>query len=369
MIRSFLVAFLAAVLAFFTLGTPDARAQAPADWQFVPGAVLSPDPGFPYMSQSIGSPAVVYDTLRGRFLMFFESKTTTIDARCPQGVWALGAAWSNDGVNWTPFPSAVLTPNPTQTKWWSCAISHPTAIFSPTAYAGAGGVFVMVKGEQRNDACAVVAPSWGCDVLTGIGRMQVQLDASGDPIRVFAQATPNIEPTVATFGYPKLVQKTGVYRVLYQGYPDIWSTFNTTPGVFPAGNNAVEIAHADAALAVTWARNELFNPSLLCGDDPVYTYASFVGGRATQGATIVSGGWGKAIDDVWGGLNAFLLDATAQQEWMGNDAWRHWDVTRLTTGEYLVWFDEKDAFGNNFIRFGGTTLTFNNADVVSKICP
>ncbi|HHO53790.1 MAG TPA: hypothetical protein ENK18_23685, partial [Deltaproteobacteria bacterium] len=41
--------------------------------------VLAPDPGVLWASESIGAPAVTYDSIRDRFLMVFESRTPFTD--------------------------------------------------------------------------------------------------------------------------------------------------------------------------------------------------------------------------------------------------------------------------------------------------
>ncbi|MEQ1508244.1 MAG: hypothetical protein ABMB14_38795 [Myxococcota bacterium] len=343
--------------------------QQPADWTFRAGGVLSPNAGIPFMSQSVGSPAVTYDTLHNQFFMVFESRTPTVDARCPQGVWALGAATSPDGINWTPIATPVLEPTPGNGRFFSCVAAHPTAIFSPTAYPG-GGILVFFKSEQDNAACGGgVNPSWGCDVLTGFGRLQIELAAAtGLPRRVFLRSTPSFKPTTATFGYPKLLQVGLEYELLYQGYPDIWATQSLSLNGIGVGAPEIELTTYNAS--VNWVADEFYSPSLVCGADATYPYEAFVGGRDTNAGVILSGGWGKAIDDTWGGATQFLLDVTAQQTYVGDSAFRHLDVTHLTTDEYLVWFSERDNSGNSFIRFGGTNnMVFNNADVESKICP
>src|SRR5688572_22091201 len=102
-----------------------ASAQA-LSWQFVAGAVLSPDPAVPFIANSIGSPTVAYDTIRGRMLMQFETLTSTTSASCPAGVWGIGGATSNDGISWTPFPGLALSPAPGSGTYWQCVVAHPT---------------------------------------------------------------------------------------------------------------------------------------------------------------------------------------------------------------------------------------------------
>lgn len=352
---------LAAVL---MLSNP-ARAQVPSDWQFEPSAVFSPNGAIPFMSTSIGSPTVVYDTLHSRWFMLFESLTTAVDANCPQGVWSLGAAVSTDGVSWTPYNTPVVNAVPSSTNYYTCAATHPTAVFFPN---NNGTIIAFFKAEQVDDACASVTPSWGCNVKTGIGRVQITLNASGDPIIVTKSATPVHQPATQNFGYPKVIKKGNLYRILYQAYPDIVSTSSSNLTTFPAATLEVDMING-TTYGTTYSIDEWFNPSFVCDDDPSFPYATFVGARNTNAGTVVEGAWGKAIRDVWTG-GSFALDLTPQITWSSNEEWRHWDVTRLTTDEYLVWFDEKDSLtGHNSIYFGYTDAGFNSADAVSKVCP
>jgi hypothetical protein len=359
------VPVLALLVAFVALLTPAAHAQTHPTWVYQPGAVLDAAAvtltGTPVTS--IGSPSVVYDDLRGRWFMLFEAKTDIVDARCPQGVWGIGAAVSTDGVNWTPFTTAILKPTPGNGKFYSCVAGHPTAVFSPLVYGGNGGILAIFKAEQDTDACATTTPSWGCATATGLGRLQIELQPTGDPKKVYLQAKPVHQPATSTFGYPKLIQDLAKqYRILYQAYPDIVSTSSYNIASFPAATTEITLASG----GVPWAIDEVFNPSVVCADDPVLRYRVFVGGRNTGGASVIDGAWGEGTEDTF--TATWLFDAIADTTWTGNAPFRHWDVTKLTTGDYLIWFDEKDALGNNFIRFGGTTLTFNNSDAVSKVC-
>jgi hypothetical protein len=346
-----------------------ALAQQPSDWQFVGSPVLEPDPAITFMSQSIGAPSVVYDTIRGRFFMVFETRTPTVDARCPQGVWGIGAATSTDGINWTPFATPILEPTPGNGRFYSCVAAHPSAMFFPNNPSANGGIVVVFKGEQDTDACDVITPSWGCDTATGFGRIQIALDAAGDPSSITIRSRPIYQPAGNVFGYPKIVRDGTMYHMLYQDWPDIWSVEGTNLLGLSSPDIALDVSDYNSTL--TWVEDEFYNPSLVCDDDPAFPYATFVGGRSLNatGSAVLLGGWGKGIDDIWGDANQFLLDATPQQDFANNDDWRHFEVTKLSTGEYLVWYSEKDVSGNSSIYMGGTTLSFNNSDVVSRVCP
>jgi hypothetical protein len=352
---------LAALLSF----PITAAAQVPGTWEYEAAPVLEPDPLIPFMSTSIGSPAVVYDTLHSQWFMTFESLTTTVDANCPQGVWAIGAAVSTDGINWTPFATPIVNPVPSGTRFFNCVASHPTIIFLPN---GNGQIIGFFKAEQVDDACAVVTPAWGCNVRTGLGRFQITLNALGNPQSVTLSPRPVHTPASTTFGYPKAVKDGNQYRILYQNYPDIVSTSSAVLNTFPAATLEVDMING-TTYGTTYSIDEWYSPSFVCDDDPTFPYATFVGARNTNAGTVVEGAWGKAIRDVWTG-GSFVLDLTPQETFAGNEEWRHFDVTRMITDEYLVWFSEKDALtGNSFIRFGATDLVFNNADAQSRNCP
>lgn len=341
-----------------------ALAQQPTDWQFQPGAVLAPNPAIPFMSQSIGSPSVVYDELHDKFWMVFEARTPTTDPRCPQGVWALGLASSPDGITWTPETQPLLEPVPGDGTQFSCVAAHPTAIYDPARNGGNGAIVVWFKAEQDSDACATTTPAWGCGQYTGVGRLIVRTNAAGNVQGVLVGNTLALRSRGRTFGYPKVVRDGATYLLLLGRYPDIWRYSGSTIFGFSGGTNVMEVA--DYRSAISWVRDEFFNPSLVCDDSFVFPLASFVGGRDTRFGEVISAGWGKAISTTG---TSWVLGVQAQQEWFNNDEWRHWDVLKTSGGDYLIWFSEKDANGNNFIRFGGTTLTFANADVQSRLCP
>jgi hypothetical protein len=338
-----------------------AKAQTASSWQFLPGSVLSPQPLIPWASQSVGSPSVAYDSIRDRFIMVFEARTPTVDARCPQGVWALGLATSSNGFSWSVSTLPIALPNPGNGTYFSCVAAHPAAVFVDNGVNGT--VQVYFKAEQDTDACVGPAPSWGCGSYTGIGRLRINLNAAGDPIGTVVQGTPVLN-NGDVMGYPKVVKDGPDFILALQDYPDIVLTQSTSFSSFP--NPTPVITVAAYAPVVPWVEDEFFNPAMNCDDSVAFPFAMFVGGRDTFFATIVDGAMSKAIAS-----NPLLwaLSTTTQVEWTGNDEWRHWDIQRLITGDYLVWFSEKDVNGDNFIRFGGTTLTFNNSDTQGKVCP
>lgn len=336
-----------------------ANAQA-LSWQFVAGAVLSPNPGDPFVANSIGSPTVVYDSLRGRLLMQFETVTSATDPNCPAGIYGIGGATSTDGISWTYFPGVSLSPTPGSGTYWQCVTAHPTNLFNSTT--GNGRLLTWFKAQQGTVACP--GPAWGCTDVTGIGHMRSIFDAAGNVTTRTVSASPVWASSNAAF--PKMTRDGNLFRLVLQVYPDVWMGTSTVPNSF---SPSPTLTLAEMQAAVAYAQNELFNPSLICDDDPAFPDAMFVGARDTNAAGVVEGGWSKAMLDPIGG--SWILDTTPQQTWLGNDEWRHFDVHKLNTGtdEYVVWFDEKDAAGNNFIRFGGTDISITGADLVSKACP
>jgi hypothetical protein len=351
------------LLTLAQLSTGAANAQALA-WSFVAGSVLSPDPAIAFMSQSIASPTVAWDSNRARFLMLFESRTTVVDPNCPAGVWAIGVATSPDGITWTPRTNPILNPTPGSGTYYQCVAAHPTMLYNSN---GNGTVVGWFKAEQGT----VVAPcpAWGCGNATGIGRVRVVLNAAGTPLSTSVSATPVWASNGLTIGFPKMTKVGNDFRMALQVYPDIWTAESTNLNSF---SPSVALTVAEMQTAVSYAQDELFNPSTICNDDPalVFPNAMFVGARDTAFGAVVDAGWSKAmLDQV---SLTYFLETTPQQTWTNNNEWRHFDVHKLNTGtdEYVVWFDEKDpATGNLSIRFGGTDIAISGTDLVSKVCP
>ncbi|HHO53791.1 MAG TPA: hypothetical protein ENK18_23690 [Deltaproteobacteria bacterium] len=353
---------VARCLACLLLLSTSARAQVFLDQ----GEVLAPDPGVLWASESIGAPAVTYDSIRDRFLMVFESRTPFTDASCPQGIWTLGLATSPDGTTWTIIPTPLLQPSPGSGTFYSCVAAHPAAVFSPT---GNGRMQVVFKAEQDTVGCGA-----GPCPYTGIGRLRVLFDAQGDVSTVNVQATP-ILPLTTAGGFPSIASDGSSYYMIYQSYPNVYFSQSGSFLSFPAGTLAFDVAAfggapgtADTAAAgPQWVYDEFFSPSLICDDSVPFPWAVWVGSRDTNFGAVINGAWGKGIRTA--AVADWLLATTPTKTWANDDDWRHWDMLRLITGDYLMWYSKKDALGNNSIYFGGTTLTFNNSDVQSRACP
>lgn len=353
-----------------------ALAQNPADWQFVAGAVLEPDPSVAWASQSISNPSVVYDSIRDRYLMFFESRTPSTYAVCPQGVWNVGVATSSDGVSWTIDPTPVVAPNPNSAAlFYNCVAAHPTAYYSPNAWGDSDGfVYVYFKSEQRQDACTGGgSKTWGCGPYTGVGLAVTCFDNGGDPYRCSLVNRPVLFNGDARtpIGSPHVVRMDNTYRMTVAVYPDIFEAVGSAYNRYTL--NSTPLLEKDVLRqTVPWIRDEIFNPALLCNDDLAgnMDYAMFVGGRDTSNGQVVTGAWSKAVSDR--SVISYVLDTTPQQSFTGNDAWRHWEVRKLlnAAGEYVIYFDERQAGGGNYIRLGVTdpSLTWNDADFGGYRC-
>ncbi len=332
-----------------------AHAQNAADWQFQ-GTVLAPDVGSTYANVSIGNPSVVWDTVNSQFVMAFESRTTTVSANCPNGVWDVGLATSTDGVNWTMLPNPVVAPNPASGNFMSCVAAHPALVFRTTTAAQVPSMYLYFKAE-----------GWaGAD--GGIGVAFLKFNGSTPYVRTL-HTTPALAPGAAPRATPHVVRQGSKWRMMVQEYPDIYEYVSTTPISFTAAGTLRMDFSAYQAPVVPWVDNELFNPAYVCNDDPVGNndLKLFVGGRDTNFGTVLSGAIGKAVSNRTT-IN-FVLDTTPQVEWFTNDEFRHWDVVGLTTGEYVMYFDEKDGSGNNFIRIGTTDLAWLPAQSRTRYCP
>lgn len=334
-----------------------AHAQSAADWQFQ-GTVLAPDPGSSYANNSVGSSSVAWDYVNNQFLMVFESRTSTVDANCPNGVWDVGLATSPDGVTWTPQASPLLAPNPAANNFYSCVAAHPSIVFRTTTAQQVPSAYLYFKAEGWNGA------------NNGIGVASIRFRASGTPYLRYVWSTPALPASAGhTWAMPKVVRQGSNWRMMVQDYPDI-REFTSTSAVTFSGGGAVRLDFLTYKTpVVSWVVNEFFNPAYVCNDDPVgnQDLKLFPGARDTEYGQVVSGAWAKAVSNR-SSIN-FVLDTTPQATWASDPEFRHWDVLGLTTGEYLIYFDEKDNSGNNFIRMGTTDPAWTSAQVRSRICP
>jgi hypothetical protein len=323
--------------------------------------------------ETIGSPSVVYNTRNSTYYMFFETKLPTVDPECPAGLWAIGTATSADGITWSVRSTATISPDPNAPTptFHSCVAAHPGAIYRETPQGGV--ITVFFKGEQATDACATVAQTWGCDQYTGIGRYRIRFNTAGQFVDQTLFTTPVIQIN-QNFGYPKPIRYTNTlgsttWLMSYGVYPNI-ELATATAAAGPWTNQGIILeANSPTAQNATWVEDEFFNSALACRDTGALPFESFVGGRDTNYAAVLSGGLGKAISTT-GSPGSWTLGLTPYFEITSDDEFRHWDVLRVGTSDYLLWYDEKDVSGNNQIRLAATipTFTWSNTDVYDKQC-
>ncbi|MBX2799388.1 MAG: hypothetical protein KTR31_17060 [Myxococcales bacterium] len=354
-----------------TVGLSIALGAAPAafaqTFSYQAGAVLSPDAGIPFASESIGAPSVVYDTINDRFLMAFEARTPLTDADCPQGIWALGLAHSSDGVTWTIVSNPMLLPSPGDGTYYSCVAAQPTALFDDT---NNGRLHVLFKAEEDETSCTT--SSYTTCPYTGIGRLRVVFNAAGGVQNITVQNTPVLELD-GPGGHPSMVQDGSTFAMTYQRYPNIYRTASSVLSSFGTGSLILDVNAdwssgdtSDTGGGTSWVYDEFKSPALVCDDSISFPWAMWVGSVNTNYGAVVDGGWGKAISSTG---SSWALSQSPTETWTNDTDFRHWDVLRLITGDYLMWYSEKDGSGDSAIYFGGTTLSFNNSDVQTKNCP
>lgn len=338
-----------------------ALALAPGDLSFHPTPVLT-RAAVPWTSGGVGSPAIAWDSTQNRYLMVFETQITT-NAICPQGVWGLGGAVSDDGYTWTVSGSPILEPTPGDGTYFDCVAAHPTIIYDE----GRRAAFVWFKAEQNNTlTCTGGAgdPSWGCEQYTGVGRARIQFNAFGGIQNVATTAEPDL-PLSGNFGFPKVVQVGTTSYMMLSQKPDVYMATGGPLG--PSDPNwalvAGPVLEHNTAL---WTEDELWNPALACTNS-AFPFTSFVGGRQIgHGGTILTAGFGEALSP--NGIQ-WLLGITPIVSWAGDSDWRHWDVTRTNAGDWILYYSSKDVSGFNEVYVAATDLAWDPTDTYTKICP
>jgi hypothetical protein len=350
-----------------------AQAQSPGDWTIDPSILLT-GTDVPY-GETIGSPTVVYNTRDSQYYMFFETRLSATDPECPAGLWGIGTATSADGLSWTVRNNITIAPAPNAATptFHSCVAAHPGAIYRETPQGGI--IEVFFKGEQADDACVVLDPdpSWGCGQYTGVGRYRIRFNTAGQFVDETLFADPVLE-RAANFGYPKPMRVTNTggqttWLLSYGVYPNIELATATSAAGPWTEQGVILDAASSTAQSAQWIEDEFFGSALACRDAGILPFESFVGGRDTNFGVVQTGGIGKAISSN-GQPNSWTLGLTAQFDILSDDEFRHWDLLRIGTSDYTLWFDEKDGSGNNQIRVASTipTFTWNNADVYDKQC-
>jgi len=356
---------------FVSLLTPAALAQAPGDFSFT-GPILTA--AMVPWGETVGSPSVVYNSVDDTYYMFFESRLSATDPDCPVGQWAIGLATSPNGFDsWTVRPNPVIEPNPAGSTFHNCVAAHPGAHYQEVnAGLGRGVINVYFKAEQSDDNCTPTAQSWGCEQYTGIGRYRIRF-AGGAFLSDTLFASPVIEKD-ANFGYPKPLIFDGTWLLSYGVYPNVeLATAPNASGPWTERGVILDQNTYNSDPDYSWMENEFFSPALSCEQGETFPLELWVGGRDTLYSFVVDGGLGLAVT-ADGQPGTWNLSEDPYFDILDDDEFRHWDVLRVDEGgssEVLMWFDEKDASGNNEIHLAYTTAStssWDNADVYLKEC-
>jgi predicted GH43/DUF377 family glycosyl hydrolase len=330
----------------------------------VAGWVLEPVAGT-ITENGIGRPSVAYVAETDEYVMIFETRLPAsfydpgAYPGCPDGVWALGRATSSDGVQWSVDPDPVLMPVPG--TFASCVVAHPDLVFDEETW------HLWFKTEQSTEACAVSAPAWGCERYTGIGYA-----ASLDGVRFTARPEPilpveDFGPDLLALGYPSTVIVEGDFTMLVsKQYTD------STVRMFLATSTDLGQSwqlERDAVFspgASDWIRDRIYNPSLVCEDDPeLLRYTVFFGGRDDARTT---SGFGRAASA--DGLDWYV---DAESPWLTWDTsavtpWSNWFVMRAGE-DYVAWFAERDEAGRNRLGLATTAEGWDEAAISPRVCP
>lgn len=334
-----------------------ALAQQPGDFDVWPDILLGPNNnGSGYMVNGVGSPTVAYDTDQGRYLMAFEVRLPNGHPDCPADRWALGLAFSDDGVSdWQTTTIPIVKPQ--MGTYFACIAAHPTILYNSANRTA----LIWFKAEQTMP----VDPDIGPHRYTGVGLVRVRFRADGSIEQVLVSPEPALRVD-APFNNPRVVRYKNELHMALALWPDMWTARGTSPTDFQLSDGP-ELVASDANPG--WAVDELFNASLVCENDLLFPFSIFLGGRTFDATGSISvGGWGRAVS---ANDRGWYLGATPYFQWRGQHAWRHWDVLRVddqSGTHYLVYFDEKDDQGRNQVRLASTLPAWNPHDVYSKYC-
>lgn len=311
---------------------------------------LMPTPGT-YTHNGIGSPSVVHRRRYNDYVMFFETRVTAPDADCIAGRWAVGVARSTDGKSWTVAPTPLVVPQ--AGSYHACVVAHPYAVIDENGR----DIHLWFKGEQGVQACNNQNKPWGCSTYTGVGYAKVSRN-----LQTLLQTVSEPVLQVDNFGYPAVVHKDGTWYMMVAKVPSFYLATSSQPD---SGWSLAQPSPVMQPGVTTWAQDELFNPSLVCADEGSFPFHNYFGGRNKWRWKILDGGWGSALSS---DATSWFVAAQAYFQFNGPSPWRHWDTIRVGTNDTLVWFSEKTN-GVNHIGFAGTTDTWVDSDVKSRLCP
>jgi len=282
----------------------------------VDDAVLTADAVLP---DGVGSPSVVYDATRQRFLMVFETAAAA-PAGCHEG-WAIGGAVSSDGTSWRRLGRPLLQASPEA----PCGPRHPSLV-------------------KQDDGALVVAFTATDVAVDGVGLATWEAGAR-TVWRV--QALDGLSE-------PALARHDGTWQLL---------GVDPVEGVVSAHSTDLTVWEVDSSAVVptgatSWSGDGVFSPALDCIDgDPVFPWSLHYAGWSG-----VEAAWASSVGDTVG--NYYV--SSAIDTWAVDAAWISFDVVHATSGAF-VWFEHLGTDG--LPRIGFATLDAPlSTEVVDRDC-
>jgi hypothetical protein len=343
--------------AFLLLLVGGASAQSPGDFTVLDEVLIeSSSDADSYMVNGVGAPSVAFDSRRGRYLMAFEVRLPETEDYCPAGVWGLGLAHSADGIEWKTSDRPLLRPR--EGTFYECVAAHPSVVYNEAN----DSLYVFYKSEQGDEACSEEERPWGCSRYTGVGRARVGFGGgAGMPRSINILGEP-VLPRATNMGFPRFVRQGDTNYLMFTEPPNAQIAVSTTFRDFEV---AADVAIPVSAAPASWAEDELFNPAVVCEDSEEFPFKAFIGGRNVDGSSLILGGWGVAIAS---SPTSWFLGAEPVVEWSSDTDWRHWDVLRVGSDDYLVYFSEKGEDNKPRIRLALTSETWTDEGIDDKRC-
>jgi hypothetical protein len=166
-----------------------------------------------------------------------------------------------------------------------------------------------------------------------------------------------------TFGYPSVAKLGSEYVMLLQMYPNLYRASGATPDAFPTFDSVTPVLSTTQA---TWARTEVFDPSLYCDPGAPFEYGTWVGGRKLSRGLLQESGASDAVST--DGL-AWLLNLTPDFSWGTDlDQYRHLDVVADAGGDLRMYYVNRVG-GVNQVHLKSTTNAWTPTDTQNRVCP
>lgn len=336
-----------------------------------PDVLFRAQPGS-FTEKAIGRMTVAYDDDHGEYVMFFETwyPESYYDPAqyqgCAQGVWGLNRATSVDGLEWEVDSNPLLMPQPD--SWFGCVIAHPNVIYDGEEW------HLWFKAEQPANVCAEGdAPEWGCDQYTGIGygtsRDGVNWTFRDNPILALDDFD---ESDLLALGYPSVVVvEDGWVMLVAKQYLDYRVSMLLARSDDRGRSWQVDPEPVFEPGGADWIRDRVYNPALLCEDDPNKPSMTLFFAGVDHATSRV--GFGKATSD--GPYDWYVAQDAPYFTWdtvAGENPWIHW--TGMRAGDdYVVYFTERtvgdDGVERPQMRAAFTNPDWDEALVSRNVCP